>query len=71
MGFGFRAEPVKVRQQLGEGQRRNFKKEFSSFEKVSPTIQTADNLCAAPLEQAKGLDLICRELVGEKLINVT
>lgn len=29
-----RSEPIEVRQQLGEGQRRNLKKEFTFFEKV-------------------------------------
>ena len=47
-----RAEPFEMRQQLGEGQGRNLKKDLSFFEKVSPAVLATDNLCAAPLEKA-------------------
>ena len=66
----YRAEPSEMRQQFCENQWRNLKKDFSFFEKIRAGILTANNLCAAPLEQAKGLYFVGRELVGEKLINI-
>ena len=59
-----------MRQQLRDGEGRNFKKDFSFFEKISPAVLATDNLCAAPTEQAKGLNLVGGELVCEKLINI-
>lgn len=46
------------------------KRIFPFFEKISPAVLPTYNLCAAPLEQAKGLDLVGSELVCEKLINI-
>ena len=65
-----RAEPVEVSQQFGECYRCNLKQCLTEFHKVSPVFLTADNLCAAPLEQAKGLDFVGGEIIGEKLINI-
>ena len=47
-----RSEPVEMRQQLGERQRRDLKKEFASFEEIRAAVLFADDLCAAPLEKA-------------------
>ena len=47
-----RSEPVEMRKQLGECERRNFKKDFAFFEEISLAVMPTDNLCAAPLEKA-------------------
>jgi len=45
-----------MRQQLCEGHGSNLKKNLCFFEEIGPAVLPTDNLCAAPLEQAKGLD---------------
>ena len=47
-----RTEPVEMRQQLGECERRNLEKNFAFLQKIWAWLLLTDNLSAAPLEQA-------------------
>ena len=65
-----RAEPIEVREQFGEGKRRNLEKEFSFAEQVAVAVLLAYNFGARPMKQAKGLHLVGGEILSKQLINI-
>lgn len=65
-----RAEPIEVREQFGEGERRYLEKKASFAELVAVAVLLAYNFGARLMEQAKGLHLVGGKILSEQLINI-
>ena len=63
-------EPSESREKFGDSESCSLEQGLALSEQVCARGLLADNLCVVPLEQAKGLNLVCREVFGKKLINV-
>ena len=59
-------EPSESREQFSESERCGLEQGFALAEQVCAGGLPADNLCVGPMEQVKGLNLVCRELDSPK-----